>query len=139
MSDEMLWSERDTCQESQCHTLWHYASGHISHAAAARQTTPTMQVVVDVEVGDRFVPEAVQLLRLLAMRKAGTVTAASRPAAITAWVARWSGLLAVAAQRTYAASLLELPPAEALCNGHASCPAKQVAGKLNKRPHNPAA
>ena len=30
---------------------------------------------------------------------------------ITSWVARWSGLLAVAAQRAYAATLLELPPA----------------------------
>ena len=31
--------------------------------------------------------------------------------------ARWSGLLAVAAQLAYAATLLELPPAEALCDG----------------------
>ncbi|CAE7253039.1 PKAR, partial [Symbiodinium sp. KB8] len=43
-------------------------------------------------------------------------------------------VLAVAAQRAYAASLLELPPAEALCNGHASCPAKQFAGR-RRRPH----
>ena len=45
---------------------------------------------------------AVQLLRLLA--RPTTVPAASRPAAITAWVARWSGLLAIAAKRAYAAS-----------------------------------
>eukprot|EP00439_Symbiodinium_sp_Y106_P044021 s6837_g5.t1 len=32
-----------------------------------------------------------------------------RAAACAAWVARWSGLLAVAAQRAIAASLLELP------------------------------
>ena len=32
-----------------------------------------------------------------------------RAAARAAWVARWSGLLAVAAQRAVAASLLELP------------------------------
>ena len=38
-------------------------------------------------------------------------------AGITAWVARWSGLLAVAAQRAYATFLLELLPAEALCDG----------------------
>ena len=33
------------------------------------------------------------------------------------WVARWSGLLAVAAQRAFAASLLELPPAAELGEG----------------------
>ena len=41
----------------------------------------------------------------------------SRPATITAWVACWSALLAVAAQRALAASLLELPPAEGLGDG----------------------
>ena len=51
-----------------------------------------------------------QLLRLLAIYKAATVPTA-------AWVARWSGLFAVAAQRAYAACLLELPPAATLCNG----------------------
>ena len=49
-----------------------------------------------------------QLLRLLARHKAATVPAASRPA-----VARWSGLRAVAAQRAYAAFLLELVLANA--------------------------
>ena len=32
-----------------------------------------------------------------------------RPAAQSAWVSRWAALLAVAAQRAYAGSLLELP------------------------------
>ena len=41
------------------------------------------------------------------------------PAAITAWVARWSSLLAVAAQRAFA-SLLELPPAAGLSDGPAA-------------------
>jgi len=40
-----------------------------------------------------------------------------RPAAISAWVARWSGLLAVAAQRALAASLLELLPTADLGDG----------------------
>ena len=74
-------------------------------------------VVVGVEIGGRFGTETVQLLRLLARHKATAVPAASRPAAITAWVARWSGLLAVAAQRAFAASLFELPPAAELGEG----------------------
>ena len=74
-------------------------------------------VVVGVETGGRFGTETVQLLRLLARHKASAVPAASRPAAITGWVARWSGLLAVAAQRAFAASLLELPPAAELGEG----------------------
>ena len=68
----------------------------------------------------RFGTETVQLLRLPARHKATAVPAASRPAAITAWVARWSGLLmllAVAAQRAFAASLLELRRAAELGEG----------------------
>eukprot|EP00439_Symbiodinium_sp_Y106_P066192 s3299_g10.t1 len=42
-------------------------------------------------------------------QRASDVQAAMRAAARAAWVARWSGLLAVAAQRAVAASLLELP------------------------------
>ena len=37
-----------------------------------------------------------QLLRLLARHRDESVPAPWKPAAITAWVARWSGLLAVA-------------------------------------------
>ena len=67
-------------------------------------------VVVGIEVGGRFGTETVQLLRLLARHRAESVPAPSRPTAINAWVARWPRLLAVAAQRTLAASLLKLPP-----------------------------
>ena len=56
-----------------------------------------------------FGVEAVQLLRLLARHTTTTVPAASRPAAITAWVARWPGLLAIAAKRAYAASGCSAP------------------------------
>ena len=66
-------------------------------------------VVVGVEVGGRFGAEAATWLRLLAGQRASDVLAATRAAARAAWVARWSGLLAVAAQRAIAASLLELP------------------------------
>ena len=59
--------------------------------------------------GGRFGAEAANWLRLLAGQRASDVQAAMRAAARAAWVARWSGLLAVAAQRAVAASLLELP------------------------------
>ena len=81
-------------------------------APQAASDIPRVGAVIGAEVGGRFGAETVQLLRLLARHKAATVPAASRPAGITAWVARWSGLLAVAAQRAYAAFLLELLPAE---------------------------
>ena len=56
-----------------------------------------------------FGAEAATWLRLLAGQRALEVPAPLRAAARAAWVARWSGLLAVAAQCAIAASLLELP------------------------------
>ena len=69
------------------------------------------------DTGGRFGTEAVQLLRLLARHRADSVPAHLRPATITSCATRWSGLLAVAAQRAYAATLLELPPAAELGEG----------------------
>ena len=66
-------------------------------------------VVVGVEVGGRFGAEAATWLRLLAGHRALEVPLPLRAAARAAWVARCSGLLALAAQRAIAASLLELP------------------------------
>ena len=66
-------------------------------------------VVIGIEVGGRFGDEAAGFLRLLARQRAAAVPAHLRPAAQAAWVARWAALLAVAAQRAYATSLLELP------------------------------
>ena len=97
-------------------------------AAAARrkrfQTYPELEsarrcrlVVVGIQVGGRFGAEAVQFLRLLARHRAASVPAHMQPAAVSSWVARWSGMLAVAAQRAYAATLLELPPAAELGEG----------------------
>ena len=63
-------------------------------------------VVVGVEVGGRFGAEAATWLRMLTGQCASDVQAAMRAAARAAWVARWSGLLAVAAQRAVAASSL---------------------------------
>ena len=97
-------------------------------AAAARrkrfQTYPELEsarrcrlVVVGIEVGGRFGAEAVQFRRLLARHRAASVPAHMQPAAVSSWVARWSGMLAVAAQRAYVATLLELPPAAELGEG----------------------
>ena len=66
-------------------------------------------VVIGIELGGRFGAEAATFLRLLARQRAAAVPAHLRPAAQAAWVARWAALLAVAAQRAYATSLLELP------------------------------
>ena len=66
-------------------------------------------LVVGVKVEGRFGAEAATWLRLLARHRASAAPAATRPAAQSAWVARWSGLLAVTAQNAFAASLLELP------------------------------
>ena len=67
-------------------------------------------VVVVVEVGGRFGAEAATWLRMLAKQHASDVQAAMRAAARAAWVARWSGLLAVAAQRAVAASCCATSP-----------------------------
>ena len=48
-------------------------------------------------------------MRLLAKAKARTVPQILRPAAQAAYFHRWTGILAVAAQRSLAATLLELP------------------------------
>ena len=87
-----------------------------------RQTYPELQgarrarlVVLGIEVGGRFSTEAASFLRLLAQHRAASVAAPLRAAARAGWVQRWSGMLAVAAMRAYAASLLELPPAGEAC------------------------
>ena len=67
-------------------------------------------VVFGLEVGGRWAPEAATFIRLLARARAAEVPTSLRAAARAAWVVRWNGILAVAAQRAFAASLLELPP-----------------------------
>ena len=63
-------------------------------------------VVLGIEVGGRWSPEAAEFVRLLARSKAR----AAPPAACTAaFVFRWFVLLAFAAARTFAASLLSFP------------------------------
>ena len=66
-------------------------------------------VVMALEVGGRWSEEAVRFVRLLAKAKARSVPQLVRSAAKAAFLHRWTGILAVAAQRAFAATLLELP------------------------------
>ena len=113
--------------QGQAHPRADVQPGSAVDAAARRKRNNTYPelgharrcclVVVGMEVGGKFSTEVVQFLRLPARHRAAAVPRLLHPAAITAWVARWSGLLAVAAQRAFAASLLELPPAADLGDG----------------------
>jgi hypothetical protein len=66
-------------------------------------------VVLAVEVGGRWSEEATKFVQQLAKAKARTVPAILRPSVRAAYFHRWTGMLAVAAQRALAATLLELP------------------------------
>ena len=66
-------------------------------------------VVLAVEVGGRFGAELADFLRRLAASKARAAPPRLRAAARQAASHRWAGMLAVAAQRALAWSLLELP------------------------------
>ena len=66
-------------------------------------------VVLGIEVGGRWSAEAASFVRLLARARARTALPLQRAATIAAFVGRWSGLLSVAAARSFAASLLSLP------------------------------
>ena len=66
-------------------------------------------VVFGIETGGRWSQEAASFTRLLAHARALSAPAPLRQAARAAWVQRWSAVLAVAAQRAVAASLLDLP------------------------------
>ena len=75
-------------------------------------------VVVGIEVGGRFGAEAAAFLRKLAMARAREVPARLRSATRQASLHRWMGMLATAAQRALAHSLLELPLAGVdVCSG----------------------
>ena len=69
-------------------------------------------------MGGRFSREAAAFLRQLAKARARESPARLRPAVQRASLHRWTGMLAVAAQRALAHSLLELPLAGAdECDG----------------------
>ena len=66
-------------------------------------------LVFGLEVGGRWSEEAVDFLRRLARARARAQPQWLRQAAAQAYAYRWSGLIAAAAQRSFAASLLHLP------------------------------
>ena len=74
-------------------------------------------VVVALEVGGRWSEESASFLQQLAHCKARAFPAILRQSLTQAYLQRWTGLLAVAAHRAFAASLLELPIDEAAADG----------------------
>ena len=71
----------------------------------------TRLVVLGLEVGGRWSSEAWTFVRLLAKARARGEPPLLRRGAVAAWRRRWVGLLACAAARAFAASLLDLPEA----------------------------
>ncbi len=72
-------------------------------------------VVLAFEVGGRWSDDSLDFVRRLARATARSQPDRLRASAAQAYVHRWSGILAVAAQRAFAASLLELPLANEIC------------------------
>ena len=66
-------------------------------------------VVLGIEIGGRWSEEAVTFIRLLANHKASSTPPSLRRSAALAWTSRWTALLATAAMRSFACSLLMLP------------------------------
>ena len=66
-------------------------------------------VVLALEVGGRWSPEAAQFVRLLARCRARSAPPLLRGACVAACVRRWTALLAFAAAKAFAATLLSLP------------------------------
>ena len=66
-------------------------------------------VVLGIEIGGRWSEEAVTFIRLLANHKVSSTPPSLRRSAALAWTSRWTALLATAAMRSFACSLLMLP------------------------------
>ena len=93
------------------------AGAALRHARRAKERTyPELcnsgrcrLVVLGIETGGRWSAEAVTFLRLLARCRARSAPPPLQSACISAYVLRWSALLACAAARAFASSLLSLP------------------------------
>ena len=72
-------------------------------------------VVFGVETGGRWSAEAATFVRLLARSKARSVPRVLRKSAQLSWSTCWTAILSVAAQRDFAALLLQLPMAPHAC------------------------
>ena len=66
-------------------------------------------VVLGIEIGGRWSEETVTFIRRLANHKASSTPPSLRRSAALAWTSRWTALLATAAMRSFACSLLMLP------------------------------
>ena len=109
---------------------WHLDSQSGPFAARVLSVRPTApKLAVDsapFEVGGRWSAEAANFVRLLARARARTALPLQRAATITAFVGRWSGLLSVAAARSFAACFpcrSPIPPmltANQLCSATSS-------------------
>ena len=74
-----------------------------------------MLVVLGFEVGGRWNDDSLDFVRRLACAKARSQLDWLRASNAQAYAHRWSGLLSVAAQKAFAASLLELPLGNEVC------------------------
>ena len=83
-------------------------------------------VVVAFELGGRWSPEAMRLVRLLARARARASPNILRRSAQLAWQRRWTAMMAFAAQRAFAMTLLHLPLGSAGCLDGATPPLADV-------------
>ena len=94
-------------------------------------------VVLGFEVGGCIDAEAVGFMRRLAALRERGAPARLRKAALQASIHRWTGMLAVAAQRAYALSLLELPLDAADVRRHGTALAEVLADARAAEPAAP--
>ena len=72
-----------------------------------------------IELGGRWSAEGIAFLRDLAAAKARGAPTAQQASVAAGWFRRWLGIMACAAQRALAVSLLSLPASRAHClDGH---------------------
>lgn len=124
-------------RDGQARPACHSTDGAALIAARRRKerTYPELQggrgrarlVVLALDVGGRWSTEALEFIRLLARARARSEPELLRKKAQMAWQRRWTAIMAVAAQRAFAESLLELPsPGWGACLDGAAPPVADV-------------
>ena len=93
-------------------------------------------VVLAMEVGGRWSPEAVTFLRLIAQTKARETPAPLRHIVVASFIARWSAILTHAVMQAFAASLLNQSADSALSGDGVLPPLGQL---LTQAPSTPTA
>ena len=79
-------------------------------------------VVIGIEVGGRWSEEAQKSMHMLAQAKARSAPSLLRRASAHAYYRRWTAMMSICAQRSFARSLLDLP-ADVLHNTDSDLPA----------------